>query len=169
MARDVITGLRVVLDVQYRLTRAIERVNRVVSRSALASRFITLVYAEFERNGNMVYCNAGHPPPLLFQDGQVRKLEIGGLLLGPEPNASYERGFERFVPGSTLLFYTDGIVEAQNRSGKEYGAARLEKLLRHMKGAGAAEIVDAIFAEVERFAPGPRRDDQTVVVVRRPA
>ena len=168
MARDVITGLRVVLDVQYRMTRAIERVNRVVSRSALASRFITLFYAEFERTGNMVYCNAGHPPPLLIQDGQVKKLEIGGLLLGPEPSASYERGFERFVPGSTLLFYTDGIVEAQNRAGKEFGVARLERLLRQMKGAGAAALVDAIFAEAERFAHGPQRDDQTVVVVRRP-
>jgi len=100
----------------------------------------------------MVYCNAGHPPPLLFQDGQFRRLEIGGLLLGPEPDASYERGFERFLPGSTLLFYTDGIVEAQNRAGKEFGAARLEKLLRQMKGARAADIVDAIFAEAARFA-----------------
>jgi len=89
-------------------------------------------------------------------------------LLGPEPSASYERGFERFVPGSTLLFYTDGIVEAQNRAGKEFGVARLERLLRQMKGAGAAALVDAIFAEAERFAHGPQRDDQTVVVVRRP-
>jgi sigma-B regulation protein RsbU (phosphoserine phosphatase) len=169
MARDAITGLRVVLDVQYRLSRAIEKVNRVVARSGLTSRFITLFYAEFESNGNLVYCNAGHPPALLLRGGQIKELVHGGIVLGPDPKASYERGFEQFSAGSVLLIYTDGITEAANARGVQFGLARLSRLLKQCQEASAQGIVDAIFDAVRRHAPGPAGDDQTVVVVRRPA
>lgn len=168
MARDVITGLRVVLDVQYRMVRAIEKVNRVVARSGLASRFITLFYAEFESYGSLIYCNAGHPPPLLWRQGQVKELTHGGIVLGPDPKASFERGFENFPPGSVLLLYTDGITEAANRQGKQFGVGRLTKLLKATSDQKAAVIVDGVFDAVTKFAPGPMVDDQTVVVIRRP-
>ncbi len=169
MARDVITGLRCVLDIQYKLTRAVERVNRVVARSALASRFITLFYCEIESSGNLVYCNAGHPPALLLHDGKITHLDLGGLVLGPQPDASYERGFERFPPGSILLLYTDGIIEAESPEGRSFGISTLEQLLLDSKNLSASHIVNRIFEEVDRFSPEPRVDDQTVVVVRRPA
>ena len=169
MARDVITGLRVALDVRYRLSRAIERVNRVVSRSALASRFISLLYVEFEPTGNVIYCNAGHPPGLLLRGHRLFRLRFGGPVLGPVPQAEYQRGFERFPPGSVLLLYTDGITESRSPAGHAFGTGRLERLFRGLAHLPAREIVDRVFAEVEAHAPGPRQDDQTVVVVRRPA
>jgi hypothetical protein len=167
MARDVITGLRVVLDVEYRMTRAIEKVNRVVARSGLTSRFITLFYAEFESNGNLVYCNAGHPPPLLLHGGQIRELREGGIVLGPDPKATYERGFESFEPGSVVLLYTDGISEAVNRRGIQFGTQRLARLLRQLERESAQQIVDAVFEAVGKHTGGVRADDQTVVVIRR--
>lgn len=168
MARDVITGLRCVLDIQYKLTRAVERVNRVVARSALASRFITLFYCEIESSGNLIYCNAGHPPALLFREGKITHLDLGGLVLGPQPDASYERGFERFLPGSILLLYTDGIIEAESAEGDSFGIPKLEQLLLDSKNLSSSQIVNRIFEEVNRFSPKARVDDQTVVVVRRP-
>lgn len=168
MARDVITGLRCVLDIQYKLTRAVERVNRVVARSALTSRFITLFYCELEPSGNFIYCNAGHPPGLLLREDKITELSIGGMVLGPEPNASYQRGLERFLPGTTLLLYTDGIIEAESLDGEDYGRQRLEKCLMKYQHLPAAQIVDKIYEEVDTFSPIPRNDDQTVVVVRRP-
>jgi phosphoserine phosphatase RsbU/P len=168
MARDVITGLRCVLDIQYKLTRAVERVNRVVARSALASRFITLFYCEIEASGNLVYCNAGHPPALLLYGKQITHLDLGGLVLGPQPDAVYERGFERFRPGSTLLLYTDGIIEAESPEGESFGLPRMEQILLESQDLTAAQILNRIFEEVDRFSPNPRVDDQTVVVVRRP-
>jgi serine phosphatase RsbU (regulator of sigma subunit) len=168
MARDVITGLRCVLDVQYKLSRAVERVNRVVARSALTSRFITLFYCELEPSGNLIYCNAGHPPALLLSNGSITALDIGGLVLGPEPNASYQRGVERFMPGDTLLLFTDGILEAESLDGEAYGLQRLEHCLVDSQQLPARAIVDRIFREVDGFSPMPRRDDQTVVVIRRP-
>jgi sigma-B regulation protein RsbU (phosphoserine phosphatase) len=167
MARDVITGLRVALDVQYRLTRGIERVNRVVARSALASRFISLIYVEFEPTGNMVYCNAGHPPGLLCREGRITPLRLGGPVLGPVPTATYERGFERFPPDATLLLYTDGITDAEAPGGERFGTERLEHLLADHSAQPATTLVDRIFDAVATHAPGPRGDDQTVVVIRR--
>ncbi len=169
MARDVITGLRVALDLHYRISRGIEKVNRVVSRSTLASRFISLLYVEFEPTGNVVYCNAGHPPGLLLRGNRLFRLRTGGPVLGPVPQARYERGFERFPPGSALLLYTDGITEARSPRGQPLGTGRLERLFRELAHLQAREIVDRVFAEVEAHAPGPRQDDQTVVVVRRPS
>jgi sigma-B regulation protein RsbU (phosphoserine phosphatase) len=168
MARDVVTGLRVALDVRYRMTRGIERVNQVVARSALASRFISLLYVEFEPTGNLVYCNAGHPPALLSRRGRLSRLRIGGPVLGPVPNAEYQRGFDRFLPGSCLLLYTDGITEARSPSGKLFGSGRLERLFRESEHLPGERIVARIFEEVERHAPGPPDDDRTVVVVKRP-
>ncbi len=167
MARDVITGMRVALDERYRLTSAIERVNRVVARSALASRFISLFYAEFEPTGDFVYCNAGHPPGLLWRQGRITRLKKGGMVLGPNPRARYQRSFATFPVGATLLLYTDGITEATAPDGKMFGIGRLERCLRDMRHLSAQEIVDRIFRTVEEFAPGPPADDQTVVVVRR--
>lgn len=168
MARDVITGLRVSLDVQYRMVRAIEKVNRVVARSGLTSRFITLFYAEFEGNGNLVYCNAGHPPALLYRQGVVKELTHGGIVLGPDPKASFERGFEEFGPGSVLLIYTDGITEASNKRGTQFGLPRLIRLLKQSHEQSAAMLIDTVFDAVNKHAPESPTDDQTVVVVRRP-
>jgi sigma-B regulation protein RsbU (phosphoserine phosphatase) len=167
MARDVVTALRAVLDVHYRLTYAIERVNRIVARSALASRFISLFYAEFEPSGNLVYCNAGHPPPLLLREGQVTALRRGGLVLGPDPGAVYERGFRNFQPGSTLLLYTDGITEAASNSDTQLDLQRLAALLVETDGESAEKIVDEVFRRVATLAPGAPEDDRTVLVVRR--
>ncbi len=167
MARDVITGMRVALDGSYRMTSAVERVNRVLSRSALASRFISLFYVEFERGGNLVYCNAGHPPGLLWRQGRITRLKRGGMVLGPNPRASYQRSFAAFPKGSALLLFTDGITEASSPKGKFFGIGRLERCLREMHHLCAEEIVERVFNAASEFAPGARGDDQTLVVVRR--
>ncbi|HXV76076.1 MAG TPA: PP2C family protein-serine/threonine phosphatase [Candidatus Polarisedimenticolaceae bacterium] len=169
-ARDAIIGLRMGVEERLRLTATIEKLNRVVSQSALITRFITLFYGEVEPNGNLVYCNAGHPPPLLLRDGRISELREGGLLLGPNPDARYERGYTMMAPGSVLLLYTDGISEATGRDGTMFGTKRLRALLRSRDWGSARELVEAAFAEVRAFsAVDPPADDQTVVaVVRRP-
>lgn len=169
-ARDAIIGLRMGVEERLRITSTIEKLNRVISHSALASKFISLFYGEIEPNGNLVYCNAGHPPPLLFQNGKFESLSRGGLVLGPNPRALYERGYVQLAPGSVLLAYTDGITEAENAAGEAFGVERLHEVLR---GAwtGAQGLVEAVFDAVGTFSGTKTpRDDQTVVaVVRRAA
>ena len=89
-----------------------ERLNEIIHLSTLTSRFVSMVYGELEASGNFVYVNCGHPPPFrVAADGKEKLLERGGIVLGPIPDATYERGFVKIRPGDLLVLYTDGIVE----------------------------------------------------------
>ena len=168
-ARDVITGLRMGIEGNLKIVSTIEKLNKVINRSTLATRFVSLFYGELEKNGNFIYCNAGHPPGLLLHQGGIKKLEFGGMVLGPDPDARYERGYVEVRSGDTILLYSDGIPEAENRDGEAFGIERLERILIAHNHRTARELVELIFREVaafsERTAPN---DDQTVVVLRHP-
>ena len=169
-ARDAIVGLRMGVEERWRITATIEKLNKVVGRSAAVSRFITLFYCEIEPGGNLVYCNAGHNAPLLLREDTFRELTRGGLVLGPNPGASYERGYERMDPGSILFAYTDGIIEAEDTAGRAFGVRHLKTLIRRSPWSSARALVEAVFEEVRRFSgEGPPRDDQTAVAVLRRA
>jgi sigma-B regulation protein RsbU (phosphoserine phosphatase) len=165
-ARDAIIGLRMGVEENLRISSTLAKLNRVVNHSALASKFISLFYAELESAGTVVYCNAGHNPPLLWDGVAFRELARGGMILGPSPDSQYERGYETLAEGSILLAYTDGIVEAVNASDEAFGMERLRAVIRDRAWASARELVDAVFAEVRRHVGGDTRDDdQTVVAV----
>lgn len=165
-ARDAIIGLRMGVQEQLRITATVEKLNRVVGASALASRFISLFYGELEPNGLLVYTNAGHPRPIVFRDGSALELDRGGAVLGPNPEASYDRGYVDLLPGAVLLAYTDGIVEAESPEGEAFGKERLLEILREREGSGARELVEEVFRRVRSFSiADPPRDDQTVVAV----
>ncbi len=92
------------------------------------------------------------------------------MVLGPLADASYERGFVLVEPGDLLVLYTDGIIEARPRGGRdEYGVDRLVEVVRRYRLKPAQEIMEAVFADVKRFSDGgAASDDRTVVVVRYP-
>ncbi|MCE5245397.1 serine/threonine-protein phosphatase, partial [bacterium] len=91
----------------------------------------------------------------------------GGIVLGVEPDAGYERDFEDFVPGATLVLYSDGITEAETKRGGFFGLEALERLLRKHHDASAEGLVDIVFDALERRCVSPRQDDQTLLVVKR--
>ena len=169
-ARDVITGLRVVVEEDFKLIKGIEKLNRVISRGSLSSRFISLFYGEIEPGGAFLYTNAGHPPPVFFRNGRVKYLAKGGMILGPNPDAKYERGYVYFRKGSFLVLYSDGITEAV-RPGTDQllGVKRVAGLAKELAGRSAREIGEAVFDLANRWSGGaPLQDDRTVVVLRRP-
>ncbi len=173
--RDIYMGLRMGLARDFKIVRTVERMNQIIHRSTLTSRFVSLFYGELEANGVFIYVNAGHPPPFhLSVSGEVRLLEEGGAVLGPLADATYERGFVRLQPGDTIVLYTDGMIEASPGSiadGElvEYGIDRLVALARSLAGRSAREMVEAMLLDVERFSgDAPPQDDRTVVVVRYP-
>lgn len=168
LARDVITGLRVGMDEDLKVVRVVERLNRVIHRAALSSRFISLFYGEFERNGTLIYCNAGHNPPILLRRGAFRMLLRGGLVLGPNPAATYAKGHARLRDGDLAALYTDGLVEAANPQGRRFGVPRLKRTLLELDGADAATIVEGVFETVDAFREGaPPQDDMTLTIVRK--
>jgi phosphoserine phosphatase RsbU/P len=169
-ARDAIIGLRMGVEENLRISATLEKLNRVVNHSALASKFISLFYCELESAGTLVYCNAGHNPPLVWNGTAFRELSRGGMILGPNPTAQYERGYETLDPGAVLLAYTDGIVEAVDAKDDAFGMERLRALIASRTWRSARELVEAIFAAVQAHTgTDVRDDDQTVVAVIRAA
>jgi sigma-B regulation protein RsbU (phosphoserine phosphatase) len=168
--RDIHMGLRMGMARDFKIVRTVERLNEIIHQSTLTSRFVALFYGELEENGTFIYVNAGHIAPVhLEAGGGFRLLEEGGPVLGPLPDTAYERGVVHVGPGDVLLFYTDGIVEAENDRGEELGLERILDLVRDHREEPAADIVERIFDEVERFTgAAPPEDDRTVIVVRRP-
>ena len=168
MARDAIIGLRMGVWDQTPIPVMIERLNRVMARAALASRFVSLFYAELRRDGRLTYCNAGHNPPLLGRGDEFVELDRGGTLLGPLPASRFESAEVTMRSGDVLLLYTDGVVERQNAAGDEFGLARLRTLMRELEGAHAASIVGEVLSAADSFGNhSVMLDDITVLAVRR--
>jgi stage II sporulation SpoE-like protein len=168
-ARDVITGLRMGVSENLKIVSIIEKLNRIINRSTLSTRFISLFYGELEKNGNFIYCSAGHPPALFLHDGRFQELAHGGMVLGPDPDAQYERGYVVLRPGDIVVAYSDGITEAANERDEQFGLDRLRQVIAANTDLAAKGMVDLIFQSVEAFAGRVRpADDQTVVVIRRP-
>lgn len=167
-SRDIVVGMRMGVEDGLKMTRTLEKLNRVIHRTSLNSRFVSLFYAEIESNGNLIYINAGHNAPILLVKERAFRLQRGGMVLGPNPGALYERGFHVMDPGDVLLLFTDGITEATDAAENEFGEERLMDLLRRQRDEPAAAIMDSIFEEVGAFSdPGAHNDDRTLVVVRR--
>src|SRR5262245_45126294 len=151
-----------------KITRMVERLNRVIHQSWLTSRFISLFFGELERNGNLSYINAGHPPPLLLDTRGIRELTVGGMLLGPDPHAAYKMCFVHVDRGSRLVAYSDGALERENKQGEVVGLERLGEWLRESAHTPAEEAVPELIRRLGEFgAGGAFEDDVTVLMVRR--
>jgi sigma-B regulation protein RsbU (phosphoserine phosphatase) len=129
--------------------------------------FTTVFLAEYTAaTGCIAYINAGHNPPLLRRaSGAIGQLETGGLPCGTFPNSKYEVGRRTVSPGDTLLIYTDGVVEAVNDRGDEYGLDRL-RALAHDTAGSSAGLQQRLFASIEAFTGrAPQHDDITTMVI----
>ncbi len=143
----------------------------VWANSQSGLRFITAFFAELEpATGNLRYTSAGHLPAIIRRAaGEVNELKEGGLPLGIEQDEQFPAGQTRLAPGEILLIYTDGVVEAVNPQGEEFGRARLFNVLGPCDASNsAAEILDRVTRVLDGFVgAAPQHDDLTCLVVRR--
>ncbi len=154
---------------EYRLEQLVARVNEHIYRNTPSNRLITFFYCVLDHGtGSLRFCNAGHNHPLLFRsDGTLVKLKEGGLPLGIQPDAPYECGSLDVQPGETLVLYTDGITEAANAAGDEFGEQRLEVVLRRHLAEPPERLADRLMDSIREFVGNSRfRDDLTLVVLR---
>jgi len=138
------------------------KLNRLMVEDFPSGRFVTLVYAVLDpHKRTLIVANGGHLPPLLVSDCGMRLIQTDtGLPLGLALGAFSETTIE-LPPGAKLVFYSDGITEAENSTGEAYGVSRLQA---HFCQASAS--ADTILDDVKRFAaPAPMQDDATVIVV----
>jgi sigma-B regulation protein RsbU (phosphoserine phosphatase) len=166
VVRDVYMGLRMATDRDFKIVRTMEKLNHIIHRSRLTTKFVSLFYGELERDGILIYSNAGHNPPFLARmNGSFEELRNGGAVLGPTPDATYNRGYAKLETGDILCLYTDGIVEAHDDRDEEFGLLRLKELVEANRELSAREIGRTIFSEVKSWAAGTE-DDRTVVIVK---
>jgi sigma-B regulation protein RsbU (phosphoserine phosphatase) len=152
------------------LAQKVIRLNKSTCQNCPDNRFITFFMTVADpATGELVYANAGHNPPLLVRAaGGYDTLKGGGMILGILPKAAYSEFNAAMQPGDVLILFTDGVTEASDRRGEEFGEDHLARLVADMRDRPAAEIVQAIHAAVADFTQGaPAADDITVVAVRR--
>ena len=146
----------------------VTRAGRVFRESTLAHTFATLVCVRIADDGTGEVCNAGHWPPLLLGAAGVTAIDPTGLPVGTFLSSTYTSTRIRLDPGDTLLLYTDGVIEARDGGGSEYGSDRLAALLDGCRGASSDAVAAAVAADVAAHrGAAPRTDDLTLMVVRR--
>jgi sigma-B regulation protein RsbU (phosphoserine phosphatase) len=136
-----------------------------------SGRFMTLFYADIDRQTNhMHWLNAGHEPAIIYDPDSDSFEELygcGNLPLGISDDANYTQAQRAIAPGQVIVMATDGIREAQNRYGDMFGKEGFEKVIRQNAGAGATEILKAVFTAVDLYQYGNKiEDDMTLMVVK---
>jgi sigma-B regulation protein RsbU (phosphoserine phosphatase) len=147
---------------------AVTHMNRALCRRGLESRFVTLMFGIMQANGSLVYCNAGHNPPFIMgKNGKVRRLEEGGPVVGLLEFAPYSQETVQLDAGDTIVIFSDGVSEALNAAGEEFGDDRLEKCAAGALDQASSVLVERIVASVREFTRGAAQsDDITVMVIR---
>lgn len=170
LVRDVVIGLRMGLEKDLRITSVFQRLNRVIHESTLSSKFISVFYAELEKDGTITYVNAGHPAPLLVARDSIERLTAGGTVIGPLPEVRFKRGLAVLPPETCLVMCTDGILERRNAAEEFFGENRLVETVRRHLGKSAQDILTAVFKECETFGgTRPFDDDATLVIIKHAA
>ena len=147
------------------------RLNMDLSENLMREQFLTACYGVLDpATATFTLASAGHPPPLCFdpKSGSTKALEVEtGLPLGVDFGAAYEAYAVRLEPDSLLLFYTDGITEAQNADGEMFGQARLEAVLEASHASPARVLVDGIMKSLNEYRGQVELgDDVTLLAVR---
>lgn len=131
--------------------------------------FVTMFYSHLMPDGKSVHVNGGHNPPLYYhhKTGKIEYMPQGGRALGWFPDAPFEAVELQLEPGDVIVYYTDGLSEAENPQAEPYGEDRLAKVVSLAAGKSAAEVKEMILNDVERFCDGqPPFDDMTMLIMR---
>jgi phosphoserine phosphatase RsbU/P len=148
----------------------VERLNRILTAASLNNRFISFFFSVVRpETGEITYCNAGHNPPLLVRSGgQVECLEGGGPVLGILPDLAYEEHRCWLQPGEVVVLFSDGVTEATNPAGEEFGEQRLAAVAQQFRHKLAGTILEGLRKAVQDWLGGaPAADDVTLVILRK--
>src|SRR5262249_1272705 len=151
---------------------AMERLNDLLRRKTSADRFATLFTAYYEpESSTLRYVNAGHLPLLLIRRKaatfKIKHVEGGGPILGIFEWGNYQQCEVRIEEGDLLVMFSDGIYEAMNPEGEQFGEERVVDIVRDLYDRPPAEIQNAITSAVhEHSGQSATADDQTLVVAR---
>ena len=148
------------------VARIVNKLNAAACRECKDGAFISLLYAAIDTEDNSIsYCSCGHEPAVLMRDNAVIDLDKGGLVLGVEPRAEYEVDAVQLRPGDTLLFYTDGLIDAANFDGELWGKENMLSAAQQFIDCPAEQMVKNILGYRRRFVGLASQSDDTSMVV----
>jgi sigma-B regulation protein RsbU (phosphoserine phosphatase) len=149
-------------------------VNRQLYPDIHEDMFVTMIYLVIQPDGSLTLARAGHTLPLVWRKktGKVETLHSGGLAVGIDKGTVFERVTKdlhfQMESGDCLLLYTDGVNEALDTHGLEFGEERIHATLSNLAAHGPQAVVDGLIADVDRFLNGRRgHDDITLVALQK--
>jgi len=144
----------------------VNHLNSILCEDLSNDRFVTMVFLEIFQNGTLNLVNAGHNPVYFLHNGEMVKLEASAIPIGIA-EWNYRRHTIQLKPNTFIVVYTDGITEARNTLGEEYGYERLEETLREYNGDSAEDLLSKLKKSVEEFSKDvPQHDDMTIMVLK---
>lgn len=158
---------RTLISVGMPLKNMLEHASRVFAESTLPTQYATLVCGRAQSNGRVEISNAGHPHPLVIRDGLVAALETSDLPVGLFCETEFAIAELCLEPGQSLLIYSDGVSEATDGSGTEYGVERLRQLIGGATLTGPSALVAACRDDLAAFRGDERADDVTLFALSR--
>ncbi len=159
---------RALVTLELPLEELIKRVSRIFCESTLPTHFATLIIGKAGKAGDVNICNAGHCPPLLVRGSEIEAIKARGLPIGVFCDEHFSVSDVRLNPGNSLFLYTDGLVEATDRSNQEYGIEKLSKIVSENHSLPPGQIISVCLKDLKAFHPGvPRADDLTMMVIRK--
>ncbi|UCF04127.1 MAG: SpoIIE family protein phosphatase [bacterium] len=159
---------RSLVTLELPLEELVGRASRMFCQSTLPTHFATLICGKADNTGKVKICNAGHHPPLLIRRSKIETVKATGLPLGMFCEERFTLSEEKLDSGDTLFLYTDGLVEAQNTSGHEYGKEQLLEIVSENCSLPPEKLVSACIESLNTFLAGaPRTDDLTIMAIRK--
>jgi len=163
-------SLKTLSTAQVPLNELAANMNRYACQNSQGGlRFTTAFLAEYDAvNRTVHYINAGHNNPILRRaNGQIERLEVGGLPYGIMPEVKYESAIITLAPGDWLIIFTDGVVEAENIRQDEFGEARLFASIEAAKSETPAGLLKRIMADLDLFVGATaQHDDVTCLLLK---
>jgi sigma-B regulation protein RsbU (phosphoserine phosphatase) len=144
----------------------VRRANQLFRQSTLPTQYATLVCGKMKAGGELEIVNAGHLPVLLAAQSGTRIFESTSQPLGMFDDQQFSAAHTRLFTGDTLVLYTDGISEAENDGGDEYGVERLQRVIEEAWLHCPVQLIDACKKHLEDFRGGRERfDDETLLAI----
>jgi len=163
------SALRFAARIHSAPSQVLYHINRRLFRDVKKRAYVSLFYGVLDLPGRIFrWSNGGHLPPILMRaDGSTDELVRGGVPIALFDRSRYDSGRVKIEPGDVLFFYTDGLTEAVDRLGEEFGKERLLAALRKSRDQSPREILRAVQNEVKKFSRGgAQQDDMTVVILK---
>lgn len=146
------------------LTELMTRANRLLLKSSLANQFATLVVGRANAGGDVETVNAGHLPPLVIKSGVKGELDVAGLPLGMFTEAEFHSQKVSLSGGDSLLLFTDGVTEAVDADGEEFGSSRLCAAINGREFADPKDLISRCAGELTKFRGAAEKNDDLTML-----